>query len=578
MNQHIRKKAFLSIIVITLALCLLEYGIASNKEKVISVEVQPQLVFSHESGFYDESFELEIFSDRDGKIYYTLDGSEPNEQSSLYEGPILITDASTNENVYSMRTDVSVGFMTDKIEQYSLAQGSLGYTVPNYKVDKATIVRAVIYYNEYQHSEIQTASYFLDFANKEGYSGMNVCSIVTDPENLFDDEDGIYVTGETFDEYWEEVMEGSEIPDENWLWWPANYRNKGNEWEKEASCEFFDKNGKLVLSQECGIRVHGGISRGQNPKALNLYARENYDGNDSFLCDFWDNDYYANTITLSQGGNEYYSKLKDSLFSQLLEDTDLQIAISNYEPYVMFLDGEYWGVYWLSEKYDQNYLKHYYGVDPHNVIIVKNGQLKVGGADDFRLWENMVYTCETLDVTKEENYEKVCELIDIDSYIDYYAVMLYAARTIDWPNSNYEAWRTKALDNSQEFSDGKWRWMVFDMNSPGMMAEFADFDSIEYVMKKNKMFNNLMTNDSFRKKLLYRIEELGRTVFDSERVNELIDEHISLMMEPLKCDQKRFFGVDSEDKINSRIGMVREFYQKRYAYIEEILDKYETIR
>ena len=92
------------------------------------------------------------------------------------------------------------------------------------------------------------------------------------------------------------------------------------------------------------------------------------------------------------------------------------------------------------------------------------------------------------------------------------------------------------------------------------------------------MFNNLMTNDSFRKKLLYRIEELGRTVFDSERVNELIDEHISLMMEPLKCDQKRFFGVDSEDKINSRIELVRVFYQKRYAYIEEILDKYETIR
>lgn len=576
--NHNARNTITVIISAIVVLGLIEYGIVLSKDKEVVEVIEAQLSFSHESGFYDEEFELEISSDKEGKIYYTLDGSEPDDQSFLYEGPIFITDASLNENVYSMRTDVSTGFMSDKIEQFSPEQGSLGYAVPDYKVDKATIVRAVAYYNEYQHSEILTASYFVGFADKEGYEGMNVLSIVTDPDNLFDYKEGIYVTGKTFDEYWEEATKETNYPDENWLWWAANYRNKGREWEREASCQFFDKEGNLILSQNCGIKVHGGISRGQNPKSLNLHARKVYGGKGHFQYDFWGNGYYASAITLSQGGNDYYSKLKDSLFSKILEDADLEISLLHYEPYVMFLDGEYWGVYWLSEQYTEKYMEHYYGVESQNVIMIRNGELVEGDEKGYRLWENMLYVCENLDLTQEENYDIVCDLIDIDSYIDYYAVMLYAGRTIDWPNSNYEVWRTNAVDNSQEYSDGKWRWMVFDMNSPGMVTEVIDFDSIEYVMKKNKMFSNLMTNTMFKDKLLRRIDELGSTAFSAEKVNQLIDEHVGLMLEPLKCDQRRFFGKDSEEKINRSIDPVRDFYQHRYAYMEEILDKYETIR
>lgn len=574
----IRQRTLIFIVFISLMLCVIECILLVNKDKEVAVEVPLQLVFSHESGFYDEDFELEIFTDKGGDIYYTLDGSEPDNHSLRYNGPIHITDASVNENVYSMRTDVSVGFLDDEIEQYSIAQGSLGYTVPDYKVDKATIVRAVVYYNEFQHSEIRTESYFVGFSDKKGYEGMNVLSIVTDPNNLFDDEKGIYVTGVTFKDYWDDVENKGVEPDENWLWWPANYRNKGREWEREASCQFFDKERKLVLNRSCGIRVHGGISRGQNPRALNLYARESYGGNGYFEYKFWDNDYYASAITLSQGGNDYYAKIKEPLFSKLLEEADLEISLLHYEPYIMFLDGEYWGVYWLSEQYTEKYMEYYYGVDSQNVIMIRNGELEEGDERGYRLWENMIYMCETLDMTNEDNYDIVCDLIDIESYIDYYAVMIYAGRTIDWPNSNYEVWRTNATDNSQKYADGKWRWMVFDMNSPGMETEFVFLDSIEYVMKKNKMFCNMMTNNTFRQKLLQRIDELGDTVFEAEKVNRLIDDYIFYMMDSLTQDEKRFFGKESEEKINSKIEPIRHFFEHRHAYIEEILDKYETIR
>ena len=76
-----------------------------------------QPVFSHDSGFYEGSFSLSISAFHAEEIYYTLDGSTPDENSLKYPGPIRITDATQNENTYSMRTDVSVGFYTDLLGQ-----------------------------------------------------------------------------------------------------------------------------------------------------------------------------------------------------------------------------------------------------------------------------------------------------------------------------------------------------------------------------------------------------------------------------------------------------------------------------
>lgn len=569
------KKGVVGIIIISIILCILE-GIILIKGNIdFSTTVQDELVFSHESGFYDEVFELELSSEA-GTIYYTLDGSEPDTNSIVYEGPILISDASANANINSARTDVSTGFLVDKIEEYSLDQKELGYTVPDYPVDKATVVRAVVYYDAFRHSAIETASYFVGFSEKAGYAGMNILSIVTEPDNLFDYETGIYVNGITFDEYWADRPDAgmTEWYDDSWLWWPANYRNRGKEWEKKVSCQFFDTTGELFLTQDCGIRIHGGITRGQNPKGINLYAREEYDGNNCFTHSFFEESYYASSLTLTPGGNDYIAKLRDNLISDILSAANLEVSYIDYEPYILFLNGEYWGVYWLGERYDEKYLEYHYQVHKNNVIQVKNGDIEVGDAMDLRLYENMVYKGSTLDMTKDENYREICKMIDIDSYIDYFAVMLYASRCGDWPSSNYALWRTKMTESGQAYADGKWRWMVFDMNSSGLTEDLVDFDSIGYAMDNDSMFNNLMKNEVFRNKLLDRIIELGTTVFDSDMANRKIDEHLSLMTDALLADQKRFFGEADINKIYGKADSVKVFFENRDEEMAEMIEKY----
>ena len=265
-------------VLIVMFIAFLEFRSWTDQEKVRKVK---ELTFSRESGFYEEEFELEMEAGS-GIIYYTLDGSIPDRNSIKYEKPILIKDATENDNIYSMRTDVSTGFDKQEIERISYDYP--GYQPPDYKIDKATIVRAVVYNELGRQTEIKTASYFVGFSQKDGYDGMNVLSIVTEPSNLFDYETGIYVKGKTYDDYVKEYRNGDEYywREEFWTLWMANYRNRGKKWEREASCQFFDENGRLVCEQECGIRIHGGASRGYNPRSLNIYARKEYDGNKYF--------------------------------------------------------------------------------------------------------------------------------------------------------------------------------------------------------------------------------------------------------------------------------------------------------
>lgn len=562
-----RKKTILwgiTIFIIAFAL-VFEYVLPSEKNGHTGEGTE--VVFSRKSGFYEEPFELELTA-KSGTIYYTLDGTTPDKNSIKYEGPVLIADATDNENVYSMRTDVSAGFDKEEIKKISFDDP--GYQVPNYMVDKATIIRAVAYDELGNHSEVTSASYFVGFSDKDGYKGMKTLSLITEPSHLFDYETGIYVTGKTYDEYEKEYRGTGEWywREEFWALWMANYRNRGIKWERTADIVFFDQSGHVMLEQECGIRIHGGISRGYNPKSLNIYARKEYDGNKRLQADLFGTGYYPSTVTLFQGGNDTLTKSKDYLICQAI--SDLNISTMNYEPYVLFLNGEYWGVYWLNEKYDSHYFAYYYNVKEDNVILIKNGELEDGEEENYKYYSRMLEFCSGSDLTKPENYQKVCDMIDINSCIDYYAMMIYIGRTGDWPDQNYSLWRVEKSEKSP-YGDGKWRWNIFDLNSS---AYISNFDPIEYVLDTDAMFQNLMTNDTFRMKLLNRTEELANTAFAAERMNERIDEFLQLMTEPMRENDRRFFNDASLSEFHKEIESLRNFFNGRKGYLTPILDGY----
>lgn len=161
-------------------------GVSNDGAQRLKYVELAEPVFSVESGFYEEGFEVSIEAEAGTVIYYTLDGSEPTTESAVYEGPLWIEDASRHENVYAARTDLSP---------------TNTYTPP-FLVDKATVVRAIAYDPERDViSDIATKSYFVNYEQKSEYDDYVVISLVTDPENLFNTDTGIYTTGAALEEY-----------------------------------------------------------------------------------------------------------------------------------------------------------------------------------------------------------------------------------------------------------------------------------------------------------------------------------------------------------------------------------------
>ncbi len=525
-----------------------------------------ELTFSRESGFYEQPFTLKIYAPPGTEIYYTLDGSEPDENAIKYTEPILIADATENENVYSMRTDVSAGFLTENIARYSMSDPQ--YAVPDYPVDKCTVVRAAYRDADGNFSEIKTENYFVGFDHKIGYDDLYVMSIVTDPDCLFDDETGIYVLGKIYQET--ERLAGL---DEYWWWWNANYHQRGMEWERSAEVQLFDADRQLIQSKSCGIRIQGGGSRGNVPRSMNLYARDIYDGEGRFYLDLFGSGYMADTITLFAGGDDKVSKIKDMLMARLTEGR--AFATMHYIPCAMFLDGEYWGVYWITEKFDDAYLGYYYHVKKNNVIMIKSAELAEGNEEDNEIYEEQImkYMVDA-DMKDEGNYQYACELIDMQSYIDYYASEIYIGRCNDWPSGNEGLWRVREKDEDSIYGDGKWRWMLFDVNSGALSSGLIEANTIASArsgIEHSAVFNNLCQNPDFQKQFVITFMDLANTAFTKERVDAIVREYTELMTEPMQVHLKRFWGTEDTAVFLDAVADVQNFLDCRRPYIVQYL-------
>ena len=318
--------------------------------------------FSAQSGFYEDEFYLTM-SSSGGTIHYTLDSSDPDENSPVYTGPILIKDASENENVYSMITSVSEWYGTGN--RYSGTSEKAIYEVPEEPVDKATVVRAVSIDAFGNKSRINTGVYFVGYDDKDGYDHVGVVSIVTDPKNLFDDDTGIYVTGNA-----------NPAGEFNPHGYGGNYYAVGLDWSKKSDIVFFGEDHELLWSGSYDIRTQGSTSRSIVPKSLNLFWVKGY-GSDRFSGEILfgtDRDYES--VNLFGGASSVENPIYDWLANELTKD--LSFATRIYKPYAVFLDGEYWGLEWLTQRFRDEYFSENYGTVENNVVLLKGGARNAG--------------------------------------------------------------------------------------------------------------------------------------------------------------------------------------------------------
>lgn len=473
--------------------------------------------FSRESGYYDSAFALKIrgggHKSFTGEIRYTLDGSEPTKEDCLYEkdSPIYLTEQTDGD------------------------------------FDQCHVVRASIFDEEGNCLHSITGVYFIGFQNKSSYEGLYTASLVTDPQNLFDTEKGIYAEGV------------GEKP---------NYENRGIEWERAAALTIFNSEREQILSQECGVRIKGGRSRALAQKSFRCFARDIYSGDNRFHAEIFQKGQLPHRIAFFAGGNgnDHYCKLRDSMIHKLTADLDF--ATMRLIPCVLFLNGEYWGVYYLSEDYDDDFLSDRYGVKEENVVMVKDGGLSAGTDEDFEEYLAMRRFMTGSDMSQTGNYETACRMMDMDSYIDYYAAQIYIQRHADWPSANYALWKTRE-DEGSEFGDGRWRWMLFDVNSLGMDA--IVYDSLEEVLHDDEMFRSLYQSEAFRKQFAERILYIGKEVLNAENCKRFLEEYEETLSAPLAESNRRFYPEITVEDVESNREWLAVFFENRYDAVWDFL-------
>ena len=164
---------------------------------------------------------------------------------------------------------------------------------------------------------------------------------------------------------------------------------------------------------------------------------------------------------------------------------------------------------YLTEKYDAQFIENYYGVARgtviDDIIMIKNDKVETGvEADWYVSYSEMKDFVLNHDMEKQENYQKACELIDMESFIDYFAVLGYVARCGDWPDSNFALWRSRNV-SEKPYEDGKWRWMLFDVNTSAFIDDIVDHDTLTYVRQESAMFNNLYNNNDLLIKIKHNM-------------------------------------------------------------------------
>ena len=345
-------------------------------------------------------------------------------------------DPSSHFDRYASRTDIT--------------EEDSGYLPPDSPVDKAVVLRAVAFDAAGNSSNITTATYFIDFDQKDGYENAAVLSLVTDPDNLFSSETGIYVRGALYDDAMEAGLIYNGLP---WTYLTeyTNYYLEGAEAERPVYIQFFDASREETLAQDCGIRIRGNESRHFPQKSFSLYARSRY-GSSSFSPVFFDTGISYPNLILNSG-----RQLKKIFFFSLVEDRDT--AIQQYTPCQVFLNGEYWGMYYLMEKYSSEYLAGHYDVAPDNTLLVKDTRyVENGSPQDIARYKELRTFLAEQNLADPDVYQELLTKMDMQSFIDWMCTNIYIANTDTKPlGGNVLTWQTLTPENDAE-GDGRFRW------------------------------------------------------------------------------------------------------------------------
>lgn len=299
--------------------------------------------------------------------------------------------------------------------------------------------------------------------------------------------------------------------------------------EKPGSISLYRENDSFTIG--CGVSLNGETSLVLPKKNMSLRFRGAY-GDATLEHDIYGGGVTEFTNLLLRSGQDFeYAIIRNELAQGLCEMADMKVINQRSIWCVLYINGEYSGIYTLKEKANEQLYASIAGVSRNSVTAY---EATVPYGTDF--YRDVVSFVNQNDMSIAENYEQFCSVMDVECLIDWLIIQGFCSNP-DLASGNLRYARSTE-------DDGKWRLMFYDLDASfrstaGMYYNLlTEYGSNSYQV--GAIAYPLMKNQQFRDSFLTRASELYATVLNNETVLSEIDRHEAIIAKEVVRDYGRF--------------------------------------
>ncbi|MBL9128434.1 MAG: CotH kinase family protein, partial [Verrucomicrobiales bacterium] len=366
--------------------------------------------------------------------------------------------------------------------------------------------------------------------------------------------------------------------------YPFSNSNAWQDREAEVQLEFFEPDGRATVRQRAGLKVYGGWgSRGYPQKSLALFARKRY-GAGRFEHEFFPDrplDAFESLVLRNSGNdnqsthqipprppitqfgatksygsyfvNGTFTLFRDALMQRLLVG-ETELDVQAYRPSVLYLNGDYWGLYNLREKFNEDHVLARHDLPAGSVDLIEGyGDVRAGDSVAYRALRDYV---ATRNMAVETNFQFVASTyLDIDNFIDYNLAVIYFQ---NFDIGNVKCWRPRT-------PKGRFHWMVYDQDYgfglwpsnvyvAAMARDYADYANMFKFATagtgtstgwpnaggRTLLLRRLLANPGFKERFVLRCADLLNSAFREERVVSTIEAMAAVIRPEIPAHLRRW--------------------------------------
>lgn len=418
-------------------------------------------------------------------------------------------------------------------------------------INKTTVVRAVAYKNG-KASKVYTNSYFID----ENTDYM-LLSLSVEPAVLHDPISGWMFKGPNAD---------SIYPFANANFWSRR--------EVSADFEMFESDGERVFSDRVGLKLFGGMSRIFQQKSFAIATRTIYGSERRIHYQvFPDKKHksYKHLVIRNAGSDCEKAHFRDVFMTSLMNGVNIEKQ--SYQPSILYVNGQYWGIYFIRDKVNRHFIEYSTDVDDDSLDLIEHqDRVKFGNIDHYN---SMLNYMRNNDLAEDKHYKYIQTQMEVENFMDLQIAQIYFDNHD--AGGNIKFWRPQT-------PEGRWRWVLYDTDwGFGLQDPLAyQFNTLDLHTQSDApgwpnppwstfILRNLLKNKSFETQFVNRFADYINTRFETNAVLDSIDKFKNLIAPEYDRHAKRW-NYDKNIWLK-HLNHMKEFAKKRPDFMRSFLQK-----